>query len=47
MPVLAAEAVRRGAAYEQQGGRSYDGYTPNCEALRSDWAAINAVKYPA
>ncbi len=43
MPVLVADAVRR-VVYEPLGTRAYDRYTPNCEALRSEWAAINAEK---
>ena len=44
LPGLAMEALRWGFAYGRLGARFYDGYTPNCEALRSEWAAINAEK---
>ncbi len=44
VPVLAMEAVRWGFTYGRLGARFYDGYTPNCEALRSVWAASSAVK---
>jgi hypothetical protein len=35
--------LRQSAASKRPSSVNY-GYTPNCEALRSVWAAINAVK---